>query len=78
VNYVEFPDVNIEKKNIVGTPQGNTLSPILANILLHEFDLYMNGLIIESKASGSTYKENPAYKKLHTKISNLRQAFLPS
>jgi hypothetical protein len=38
----------------------------------------MNGLIMESKASGSTSKENPAYKKLHTKISSLRQAFLPS
>jgi hypothetical protein len=38
----------------------------------------MNGLIIESNASGSTSNANPAYKKLHNKISNLRQAFLPS
>ncbi len=78
VNYVEFPNINIEKKNIVGVPQGSTLSPILANILLHEFDLFMNILIVESKSSGSTSKDNLEYKKIHTKISNLRQSFLPS
>jgi len=63
---------------MLGTLQGSTLSPILSNILLHEFDLYMNDLIIESNVSGSTSKVNPEYKKLHVKISNLRQAFLPS
>jgi len=70
--------VDIEKKNIVGTSQGSTLSPILANILLHEFDLYMNDLIIESKTTGPTSKVNPGYKKIHNEISSLRQAFLPS
>jgi len=68
----------LKKKNIVGTAQGSTLSPILANILLHEFDLFMNILIVESKSSGSTSKDNPEYKKIHKKISNLRQDFLPS
>jgi hypothetical protein len=38
----------------------------------------LNALITESKASGSTSKTNPEYKRIHTKISNSRQAFLPS
>jgi group II intron reverse transcriptase/maturase len=78
VNYVEFPNTNIEKRNTIGTPQGSTLSPILANILLHELDVFMDALITESKASGSTTKPNPEYIKIHTKISSKRQPFLSS
>jgi retron-type reverse transcriptase len=78
VNYVEFSDTHIEKKNVMGTPQGSTLSPILSNILLHEFDLFMGNLVKESQVSGSTSKVNPEYKRLHDKISSLRQALLPS
>jgi hypothetical protein len=38
----------------------------------------MDTLIKESKDSGPTSKDNPEYKKIHSKISHLRQALLPS
>lgn len=66
------------ERGIRGIPQGGTISAILSNIYLHEFDLYMESMVNESLKSGKTSMENPEYKKIHTKISNLRQYFSPS
>lgn len=74
---VKVSYVNVLTKEVqhseVGTLQGGTLSPILANIYLHKLDKFMDAKIKTSRNSGKTYIENPKYKKIHTQISNLRQ-----
>ena len=46
-----------------GTPQGGIISPILANIYLHELDEFMEKRIAEF-GKGGKRKPNPEYKKL--------------
>ena len=59
-----------------GTPQGGIISPLLANILLHQLDEF---LIDELKANrGQTQKEvnsrrNPEYLRINDKIVRLRR-----
>lgn len=38
----------------------------------------MQAMVEESKTSGNTSYDNPEYKRLHTKISNMRQYFSPN
>jgi group II intron reverse transcriptase/maturase len=54
-NKIVFPSV--------GTPQGGILSPLLCNIVLHEFDSFMEKLTKQYK-SGETRRINPVYKRL--------------
>ena len=59
-----------------GTPQGGIISPLLANIFLHQLDEF---LIDEMKANrGQTKKEansrrNPDYMRINNKIGSLRK-----
>lgn len=44
----------------IGSPQGSILSPLLSNILLHEFDVFMERYIQEFN-KGKSRKTNPEY-----------------
>lgn len=68
--YVEMK-LNKKIDSLVGTPQGSIISPILANIYLHELDDLISEKIKESNSSGDTSKPFKPYLQLHSKINNL-------
>lgn len=53
----------IPKNSVSGTPQGSIVSPILANIFLHELDVFVTGLV-ETYSKGERKRVNPAYTKI--------------
>lgn len=58
--YFEFREY---KHNIIGTFQGSIISPILANIFLHQFDIQVEKLKKEFDR-GKHSKVNPIYNNL--------------
>jgi group II intron reverse transcriptase/maturase len=57
--YYEF---EVRQRNIIGTPQGSIISPILANIYLHKLDIFMESMKARFD-KGKIVARNPIYRK---------------
>lgn len=51
-------------KTLSGAPQGGIVSPILANLYLHEFDRFVTSTLIPQYTRGEKRRTNPAYQHL--------------
>ena len=72
------PDTKKLVKSNVGTPQGSVISPLLANIVLHELDLFIMKEIITEYTKGIRRATNKAYNKLVWKRYSHATGVLPN
>jgi group II intron reverse transcriptase/maturase len=68
--YVEVKE-NKKIDSLIGTPQGSVLSPILANVYLHELDSFMTKVCWESQQTGASSRPSTKYLQLHSKIHTI-------
>jgi len=67
--YMEFKQVH---NSLTGTPQGGIVSPILANIYLHELDVFMESLCERYSTQGTRKRYQP-YQELNLQRYHARK-----
>lgn len=71
-----YVERGVKRDSIVGTPQGGVLSPILSNIYLHEFDVFMKEIMEKySTREDNISKANPEYYRMSRRIQYLRDKY---
>jgi len=68
-----YIEEGVKNDSFLGVPQGGIVSPILSNIYLHHFDLFMEKLIEKHHSNVKDItKRNPVYDKITRKLQTLR------
>ena len=62
------------KPSLAGTPQGGVISPLLANIFLHELDTYVMEEMKPAFDKGKSRRANRPYQKLRDAVLKARNA----
>jgi group II intron reverse transcriptase/maturase len=61
-------------KTYSGTPQGGVLSPLLANVMLHKLDTFVEEELIPHYTKGKCRRVNPEYRRVQKRMAKAKAA----
>ncbi|NCC33580.1 reverse transcriptase/maturase family protein [Candidatus Chloroploca sp. Khr17] len=60
-------------RTLSGTPQGGVISPLLANLYLHQFDQWVETTLLPAYTRGTRQRRHPGYSALTDQLSRMRR-----